>query len=120
MKFIVFLLGLLLWSNPVYAREWTDRQKLIYGVYSTAVILDTAQSTSAMRDPCQCFREANPIFGDKISDGEAVAGALFSMGVMYWMIEEDAPEWVLWGVTAGRAAVVVNNHMVGARIDISF
>lgn len=120
MKFIVYFLGLLLWSDPVYAREWTDREKLIYGIYSGVVILDAAQSYSAMQDPCQCYREANPLFGDRISDGEAVAGALFSMGIMYWMIEEDSPEWLLWSVTAGRAAVVVNNHMVGARIDISF
>ena len=118
MKIALVLLGLLLWTNDVSAKEWSDRERQIYTFYAAAVVGDSLQSYSAMRDPCECFREANPLFGKNISDEEILLATAASLWGMHWMIEQDAPEWLLWTITAGRVAVVINNHEVGARIKI--
>ena len=118
MRWLVLLT--LLFSPMLQAKEWSEREKEIFTYYGVLATVDTLQSMSAMRDPCECFREANPIFGERISDTEAIGATLASMGLMYLMIENDAPEWVLWTATAARGAVVINNHMVGARIDFRF
>jgi len=118
-KLAVLTLGLFL-SLGVQAKEWSEREKEIFTYYGALVAVDVAQSMSAMRDPCECFREANPLFGERISDEEAVLGGLVSMAAMYWLIEEDTPEWFLWSAVAVRGAVVINNHSVGARIDLRF
>ena len=118
MRWLVLLT--LLFSPMIQAKEWSDREKQIFTYYSALVAADVAQSMSAMRDPCECFREANPIFGEHISDEEAAIGGLVSMAAMYWMIEKDTPEWFLWSAVAVRGAVVINNHSVGARIDLRF
>lgn len=115
----MFLL-LFVMSQNVYAKEWSKKEKEIFTYYAALVSIDVAQSMSAMRDPCECFREANPLFGDHISDEEAVVSGLVSMGIMYWLIEEDAPEWMLWTQVAVRGTIVINNHSVGARVDLKF
>ena len=118
MRWLVLLT--LLFSPMLQAKEWSEREKEIFTYYGIIATVDTLQSMSAMRDPCECFREANPIFGERISDTEAIGATLASMGLMYLMIENDAPEWVLWTTVGIRGAVVINNHMVGARIDLKF
>ena len=119
-KIALALTCLLLWPHNANAKEWSEREKEIFTYYGAIVATDVAQSMSAMRDPCECFREANPLFGEHLSDEEAVLGGLVSMGIMYWLIEEDAPEWLLWSQVAVRGAIVINNHSVGARIDLRF
>lgn len=119
-KIAMALMCLLLWTHNVSAKEWSDREKEIYMYYAGAVIVDGLQSHSAMKDPCECFREANPLYGDSISDGEIVLTTIVSLYGMHWMIENDAPEWLLWTITGMRASVVINNHMVGARIEYAF
>ena len=111
---------LLCFSNAVNSKEWSEREKQIYYFYAGAVIADSLQSYSAMRDPCQCFREANPVFGKRISDEEILASTILSLWGMHLMIEKDAPEWALWGISAARWGVVINNHEVGARIHLDF
>ena len=111
---------LLCFSNTVNSKEWSEREKQIYTFYAAAVIGDGLQSYSAMRDPCECFKEANPIYGHNISDKEIFFSTALSLWGMHWMIEQDAPEWLLWTITAGRFAVVINNHEVGARIRLNF
>ena len=118
MRWLVLLT--LLFSPMLQAKEWSEREKEIFAYYGVLATVDTMQSMSAMRDPCECFREANPIFGERISDTEAIGATLIGMGIMYWMIENDAPEWLLWSQVATRSAIVINNHMVGARIDLRF
>lgn len=107
-------------SLGVQAKEWSEREKEIFTYYAIVSAVDTMQTMSAMRDPCECFRETNPIFGEHISDEKAIGATLVGWGIMYWMIEEDAPEWILWSQVAVRTAIVINNHSVGARIDIRF
>ena len=114
------LMCLLLWSHNVSAKEWSESEKEIYAFYTGVVVLDGLQSYSAMQDPCKCFREANSLYGDSISDGEIVLSTIVSLAGMHWMIEQDAPEWLLWSISGMRAAVVVNNHVVGARIEYAF
>ena len=111
---------ILLWSHDISAKEWSEREKQIYTAYSILVLTDMMQSRSAMKDPCECFREANPVWGNDIRDGEMFLGAAISFWAMHSMIENDAPEWLLWTVTTSRFAVVVNNHQVGARIEFNF
>ena len=118
MRLLAIAFVLLLCSQNVIGKEWSDREKQIYMYYAGVTIADGLQSYSAMQHPCNCFREANPIYGDTISDGEIIASTAFSLWAMHWMIEQDAPEWLLWTVVGGRLAVVVNNHMVGARINV--
>jgi len=119
-KKVMALMCLLLWTHNVSAKEWSEREKQIYTFYASVVVLDGLQSYSAMRDPCECFREVNPVFGSTISDGELALATALSLWGMHSLIENDAPEWLLWTVAGSRAAVVVNNHMVGARIELKF
>lgn len=119
-KIALALMFLLLWTHNVSAKEWSEREKQIYTFYASTVIADGLQSYSAMKDPCECFREANPVFGNRISDGEIVLATIVSLYSMHALIERDAPEWLLWTVAGSRAAVVINNHMVGARIEFKF
>lgn len=111
---------LLCFSNSVFSKEWSEREKQIYTFYAAAVIGDSLQSWSAMQDPCECFKEANPVFGHSISDEEILLATVASLWGMHWMIEQDAPEWLLWSITGMRWTVVVNNHHVGARIRLDF
>ena len=119
-KIALALMCLLLWTHNVSAKEWSDREQQIYMFYAGVVIADGLQSHSAMNDTCKCFREANPVFGDRISDGEIFLSTVGSLALMHWMIEKDAPEWLLWTIIGQRTAVVINNHMVGARIEFKF
>lgn len=119
-KIALALVCLLLWPHDANAKEWSEREKEIFTYYAILSTVDTLQSMSAMRDPCECFREANPIFGEHISDEEAIGATLVSWGLMYWMIENDAPEWTLWTAVGLRAGVVINNHSVGAEIRFDF
>lgn len=109
---------LLCFSNAVNSKEWSEREKQIYTFYAGTVIADGLQSASAMREGG--FKEANPLYGNRISDEEILASTILSLWGMHWMIENDAPEWALWTVTATRFAVVINNHEVGARIRLDF
>ena len=107
---------LLCFSNTVNSKEWSEREKQIYYFYAGTVIADGLQSATAMRE--SGYKESNPLYGNRISDEEILASTILSLWGMHWMIEKDAPEWLLWTVTAGRFAVVVNNHEVGVRINI--
>ena len=120
MKIVLLTFLILLWSHNISAKEWSEREKQIYTAHSVLILTDVMQSRSAMKDPCECFREGNPVWGNDISDGEIFLSAAVSFWVMHNMIENDAPEWLLWTVTGSRATVVINNHMVGARINYAF
>lgn len=107
---------LLCFSNTVNSKEWSDREKQIYYFYAGSVIADGLQSATAMRKGG--YREANPIYGNHISDEEILLGTIISLWGFHRMIEHDAPEWLLTTTAVMRWGVVLHNHEVGVRINI--
>jgi len=115
------IMGLLLLPTTAYAgwNDWDKKDKIFFGSYAALTAVDMLQSRSAMRDPCDCYIEANPIFGHShVTDKEVIVAGAISMAAMYSLIEKDAPDWAKWTMIGMRTAVVVNNHSIGVRIDV--
>lgn len=113
-------MSLLLWSTNAHSKEWSDREKQLFTAYAGLTLIDVAQSHSAMRDPCDCFKEGNPVFGSYVSNEELLLASAVSMYAMHYLIEEDAPDWMLYTMIGLRGAVVINNHSVGVRINFNY
>ena len=109
---------ILLWSHDIVAKEWSEREKQIFAAYGVLTATDMIQSRTAMKDSCECFVEANPLYGSNISDAEVIIGSALSMWAMHYLIENDGPDWIIGTMFAIRTAVIVNNHSVGVRIDV--
>lgn len=118
LKIATVLMCLLLWTHNVNAKEWSEREKQIFAAYGVLVATDMMQSRSAMKDPCECFVEANPLYGSNISDGEIIIGSALSMWAMHSLIENDRPDWIIAAAFVIRTAVIINNHSVGVRINV--
>lgn len=114
----ILALSALLLCGEVNAKEWSDKDKILFGTYVGLTAVDMLQSRSAMRDPCDCFVEANPMLGHHVSDKEVAIAGVISTIAMYSLIENDAPDWAKYTMIGMRAAVVINNHSVGVRIDV--
>ena len=110
---------LLCFSNSVLSKEWSDKEKNLYTAYGVLTVIDTLQTRSALRDPCECYSEGNPLLGSKYpSDAELVLWGAASMWAYHTLIERDAPDWMLYTALGLRGAVVISNHEVGVRIKI--
>ena len=118
-RFVVMFLLML--PTTAYAgwNDWEKKDKIFFGSYAALTAIDMLQSRSAMRDPCGCYHEANPIFGHShVTDKEVIVAGAISMFAMYSLIAKDAPDWAKWAMIGMRTAVVVNNHSIGVRIDV--
>lgn len=110
---------LLCFSNSVLSKEWSDKEKNLYTAYGVLTIVDTLQTRSALRDPCKCYREGNPLLlSEYPSDAELILWGAASMWAYHRMIEKDAPDWMLYTALGLRGVVVINNHSIGVRIRL--
>lgn len=114
----VLFLVLLCLSLKSDAKEWSTEEKLLFTTFTAFAAADALQTHTAMNDRCGCFKEQNPIYGNRASDLEIAAGFALSIWGMHSLIEQDAPRWLTYGVTGLRAGVVLNNHSVGVRINM--
>ena len=125
MKRILALL-LILFAAPISAETVTERLKKLppeMWVYQALTAVDVAQTMRALDHPCECYYEANPLYGKNPSDFQLVATTLaFNAAHAYLvlrMIETGQPEWLIKTVTYGsiavRAGVVYHNFSIGIR-----
>lgn len=125
MKKLVSLVLLLL-ASPVSAQSVADRIKLIppeEWVYQALTVVDVVQTMKALDDPCDCFREANPLYGSNPSDFQLVATTLAFNAVHAYvvlrMVESDTPDWIvktlIYSSIVVRSGVIYHNFKIGVR-----
>lgn len=125
MKRIVALL-LILFATPISAETVAERLKKLppeMWVYQALTAVDVAQTMRALDHPCECYYEANPLYGKNPSDFQLVATTLaFNAAHAYLvlrMVETGQPEWLIKTITYGsiavRAGVVYHNFHIGIR-----
>lgn len=103
--------------------DWSDKEKALFLTYGTAAYIDHQQTRVALDDPCNCYSEANPLYGSKPHRDKAVAINLAAMGLLYWgvgSLPQDKVNPYLLGATLGRTAVVIHNDSIGIDWRVAF
>lgn len=113
MRWLVLVAALL--TAPVFADDWTTEQKVVEGVFLTAIVADFSQTlTIAKADD-----EVNPVLGLSPSSGE-VRQYFARATVAHWVISALLPsEWrtkFLYTTTGFQAAGVLRNYRLGYRV----
>lgn len=125
MKTLIVIV-LILFSSSASAeyRDWDQERKNIFLAYNIISTIDLLQTTSALNDPCNCYKEANPLLGSYPSDETLIAVTLLGNYAMYkWLDQSNFSRNDRIAAKAAvftRLVVVAHNHSVGVRIDIPF
>lgn len=124
-------LWIILWLIPNIAQaefrhfnNWTTKEKALYTGYATVAYIDHRQTQSALGNPCQCYYEKNDLlYGTYPHRDKSAAINLAILAGMYYAVgskKKDSTNWFLFGLTAGRAAVVINNDRIGIDWRVAF
>jgi len=117
MKKLVLLLLLL--TGPAHAdwQDWDVERKQLFVAYNMISTIDVLQTRSALKDPCECYEEANPLLGKRPSTELMVGLNLLGSYAMYKLLDNKQND-TLWPmiITGIRLAVIGNNHRIGVRI----
>ena len=103
--------------------DWSTKEKALFVTYGTAAYIDHHQTQSALADPCNCYQEANPIFGKNHHKDKSIAVNLAAMSMYYWAVgsfPEDYLNPYLGLATIGRTAVVIHNDSIGIDWRVAF
>lgn len=96
--------------------DWSDKEKALFLTYGTVAYIDHRQTRLALNDPCNCYTEANPLYGSNPHKDKSIAINLAAAGLIYWAVgsfPEDELNPYLLGATLGRTAVVIHNDSIG-------
>lgn len=103
--------------------EWTNKEKISYTTYNTLMYIDLNQTKTALKDPCDCYKEANPLFGKDPHIDSIILFNVFASSYLYWYVgsrEEDSGNKIMWGLSALRVGVIFHNHQVGISWRVAF
>lgn len=104
--------------------DWDRERQAIFLSYNALVLADLAQTNSALKDPCNCYEEANPILGKNPDITKVIAMNLVTSYFIYEMLDKPqlsrADRNLLWGVTALRVGVVAHNRSLGVNMSWRF
>ena len=103
--------------------EWSNKEKALFISYGTVAYIDHRQTRWALSHPCECYVEANPVYGSNPHRDKSIAINLAAAGFIYWAVgtfEEDALNPYLFGATLGRTAVVIHNDSIGIDWRVAF
>lgn len=103
--------------------DWSNKEKALFLTYGTVAYIDHQQTRSALADPCECYREANPLYGSNPHRDKSIAINLAALGIIYGAVgsfEEDKLNPYLLGATLGRTAVVIHNDSIGIDWRVAF
>lgn len=111
---------LFLIPSPAFAEfrhfdDWSSKEKALFLSYTTVAYIDHRQTRSALSDPCNCFTEQNPVYGQAHRD-KSIAINLAVLGGIYYVVgkvPEDKANYALLGGTLLRGAVVIHNDSIG-------
>ena len=123
-------LSIILWLIPstAYAEfrhfnNWTTEEKALYTGYATVAYIDHRQTRAALSDPCECYQEANPLYGSNPHKDKSIAINAAVLGLIYYGVgaskEDDFNPFLLGGLL-GRTAVVIHNDSVGVSWRVAF
>lgn len=126
---ILFLKASLLLSPLVSADEfrhfgdWTTKEKSLYTAYNVLSYVDYQQTIAALKHPCGCYREANPLFGGHPSKDKLILTHAAVAGILYWSIGKNPQDRLNDTMMAGiavRSYVVYHNNEVGLSWKVAF
>jgi len=103
--------------------DWSNKEKALFLTYGTVAYIDHRQTRVALADPCNCYREANVLYGSTPHKDKSIAINLAAMGILYWgvgSLPEDKVNPYLLGATLGRTAVVIHNDSIGIDWRVAF
>lgn len=103
--------------------DWSKKEKALFLTYGTVAYIDHRQTRAALSDPCNCYQEANPLYGSTPHADKSIAINLAAMGLIYYAVgslEKDQVNPYLLGATAGRTAVVIHNDSIGIDWRVAF
>ena len=89
--------------------EWTDKERLAFGLSIAAHTLDAGTTIAADWDRCG---EMNPILGSEPSDASIIAFKLAAIGFEYWLYNSPNPTWAThhYGFTSAIVIGAVGIH----------
>lgn len=99
--------------------EWDTQDKVQLTTYTVLSVMDYKQTSWALKQRDEqgnyIYHEANPLLGNRPSDGKLAAAQLLGVGVMYYDIKHNADEHrkLRWVVIFVKAAVVLHNDNIG-------
>ena len=120
----LFVLQAIVWfwigffASPCKAEEWDQADKILFGSFVAANVVDTLQTLDIVRHPV--YYETNPIMGNHPSDGVVLLTKAAFVGGMYWLVRDmasDRRKVVLGLATAILIGMVVHNHQIGLRAE---
>lgn len=119
----IFLILVPTIANADY-NDWSTEKKSLWWTYNVISTIDYLQTRSALRDPCNCYEEANPLLGKNPKDETMLAVNLVTSYLIYKTLDNpnirDRDIKALKIVTGLRLGVIVHNHHLGVRINLDF
>ena len=127
-NFKKLLIILCLIANPAQAEfrhfnEWTKEEKALYTGYNLISYIDYSQTKSALSDPCNCYTEANPIFGKNPHSDTILAVNVLASAYVYYSVGSRLPNnfnKTMAVVTGVRTAIVIHNDQIGVSWSVGF
>lgn len=117
------LVLLLLLSIPTMAHaefrhwdEWTRKEKTAFGIYNTLAYTDYSQTRVALSHECECYVEANPIFGKSPHPDKILLINVLASASIYHLVGKSEPDTSLrfmGTLSAIRFGVIIHNERVG-------
>lgn len=103
--------------------EWTKEDILLQSVYITLSLADYLQTRTEAESGWKKFREANGFMEEHPTVAELDAfffPVLLSSIALSNIIPHPLRNTFLVTIINGRASIVINNHNIGARINLKF
>ena len=126
LRTFLFVMTLLILSSNSKAdfKDWEIKDKTLFATYTTLTIADVLQTRSAMKDPCNCFQEINPIYGSTATDTELLLINGASIGLFYYILDKHPEDRFIRKVikvaSVLRVAAITNNHYNGVSFEYAF
>jgi len=124
----VLVIACLLFSQQTLAEfrhfgDWTTKEKSLYTAYNLVSYVDYQQTIAALKHPCGCYRESNPLFGKYPSKDKLMLTQAAVAGIIYYSIGKN-PEGrlnrtMMYGI-AVRSYIVYHNNEVGLSWKVAF
>ncbi len=103
--------------------DWTTKEKSLFTAYNVVSYVDYQQTIAALKHPCGCYREANPIFGKYPHRDKLILTQASVAGLLYYSIgkkQQDRMNNIMLAGIAVRAYIVYHNHEVGLSWKVAF
>jgi len=122
------LIILCLITSPAQAEfrhfnDWTTKEKALYTGHALISYVDYSQTKSALSDPCDCYREGNPLFGSQPHADTLLATNILISAYAYYRVGSRPPDdfnKIMAVATGVRTAIVINNDRIGVSWSVGF